>query len=119
MMPSATPATAIGFGDRPEQLRLVTWKLYRKGKLRGFSTVTLLSVGLKLIDCPVYISDKGAWAALPQKPEYDRDDRRRVDINGQPVWSIVLEWRNRELADRLSAALVAAVRRAHPRDLED
>jgi hypothetical protein len=100
-------------------VRLNTWKLYRKGKLRGFASVELVPLGLKFIDCAVYIGDKGAWAALPQKPDYHRNGQRHVDVNGQPTWSTIVEWKNRELADRFSAAVVPAVRQAHPGDLED
>jgi hypothetical protein len=62
-------------------------------------------------------SNNGPWAALPAKPELDNEGRRKLDINGKPTWSPVLEWRTRDLANRFSDAVVAAVRQAHPDDL--
>ena len=60
----------------------------------------------------------GAWATLAAKPALDSDVRRRLDINSKPVWAPVLEWRTRELRERFSDAVVAAVCRAHPSDLD-
>jgi len=102
------------------QLRLITWKAIRKGKLRGFATVVVLPIGLRLVDCAVFGGGKnGAWAALPSKSELDRDGQRKTDANGQPIYVPVCEWTSRELADRFSSGVVALVRRAHPEDLED
>jgi hypothetical protein len=95
--------------DRP-RLRLVSWKPLNKGALRGFATVEL-PIGLKLIDCPVFVGDKGPFAALPAKPELDRDGKRRTDVNGKAIYSPTVEWRERALGDRFSAAVVALVHR--------
>lgn len=118
MMPDA--AIAFGYGDRPapRQLRLVSWTPIAKGALRGFATVELLPIGLKVIDVPILVGTNGPWAALPAKPEFDREGRRKLDINGKPTWSPVLTWRTRDFANRFSDAVVAAVRQAHPGDLD-
>jgi hypothetical protein len=59
----------------------------------------------------------GLWAGLPAKPEIDRDGRRKTDGNGKTVYAEVLRWRDRELSKRLSLAVAALLRRAHPDDL--
>jgi hypothetical protein len=121
MMSTLDVATAIGFGGKPapRQLRLITWKPlpFRKGALCGFASVELPN-GLRILDMPVLAGRNGPWAALPAKPELDRDGRRRIDINGKPTWAPVLEWRTRELGDRFSEAVIAAVRLAHADDLD-
>ena len=112
-------AIAAGYSDRPapRQLRLVSWKPVVKGALRGFATVEL-PIGLPIIDVPVLIGAKGAWATLPSKPELDSEGRRKRDINGRPTDAPVFEWRTRDLANRFFDAVVAAVQQAHPGDLD-
>src|SRR5690349_23871691 len=92
-------ATAVGFGTppAPRYLRLISWKHVRKGQLRGFATVEISSIGLRIIDTPIFLGSKGAWAALPSKTELDRDGRRKTDINGNPVYTPVAQWRTRAL----------------------
>ena len=98
------------------RMRLVSWKAVLKGSLRGFATVEL-PIGLKLIDCPVLVGPNGPWARLPYKPVLDREGKH-AKPDGKPQFAAVLEWRNRGLADRFSAAVVALVHAAHPDDLE-
>jgi hypothetical protein len=97
--------------DRP-RMRLLSFKPMVKGALRGFSTVEL-PIGLKLIDCPIFVGTSGASATLPSKPVVSRDGKRcRPD--GRPQFAAILEWRDRQLSDRFSAAVVELVRAAHP-----
>ena len=118
-MTAPDAAIAVGYGDRPapRQLHLVSWKPVPKGALRGFATVEL-PIGRRIIDIPVLIGANGAWATLPSKPELDSEGRREFGINGKRVYAPVLEWRTRDLANRFSDAVVAAVRQAHLGDLE-
>ena len=119
-MSAPDAAIAVGYGDKPpsRQLRLISWKPLPRGNLRGFATVEISAIGLRLIDVAILTGSNGPWAALPSKPELDRDGRRKVDINGKPIYTPVLEWRTREISDRFSAAVIAAVRQAHPGDLD-
>jgi hypothetical protein len=102
--------------ERP-RMKLVGWKPIRKGNLVGFATVEL-SIGLKLIDCPVFVGSNGAWAGLPAKARVDKDGRQRPDANGKRAFEPALAWRNRDLSDRFSAALVELIRRESPGVLE-
>jgi hypothetical protein len=96
---------------------LVAWKAVAKGKLAGFATVQL-PIGLKLINCPVFVGPNGPWTALPSKPLLDGGGRQRTDASGKRAFEPVLEWRDRSLSDRFSAALVELVRRERPGVLE-
>jgi hypothetical protein len=97
------------------RLRLITFKAVHKNSLRGFASVELPS-GLRITDCPVLISHGKAWASLPSKPVLDRDGKQ-VETDGKRQYAPILEWRDRDLADRFSAAVVNLVRAAHPDDL--
>jgi hypothetical protein len=46
--------------------------------------------------------------------ELDRDGKRRTGINGKAIYSPLAEWRDRALADRFSAAVVAVLRTRQP-----
>ena len=120
MTAAVDAATAVGYGDRPtpRQLRLVSWKPLLRGSLRGFATVEISAIGLRIIDVPVLTGSNGPWATLPSKPELDSEGRRKHDINGKPTWAPVIEWKSRALREGFSEAVVAAVRRAHPGDLD-
>ena len=105
-------------GAPPRQLRLVAWRPLRKGSLRGFATIRL-PIGLTIRDCPVLVGRNGAWATLPGKPQIDAEGRQKKDVNGKALYAAVLEWEDRALNDRFSAAVVSAVRRHYPGDLEE
>jgi hypothetical protein len=111
-------ATAVGFGGRPERPRmsLVSWKPIVKGALRGFASIEL-PIGLKIYDIPVLVGKNGPWAGLPSKPQIDRDGRQKTDVNGKAAYTPMLEWKDRDLSDRFSAAVVGLVRAEHPDDL--
>ena len=66
-----------------------------------------------MFDCPVSIGPKGPWASLTCKFVLDREGRQ-ARPSGKPQFAPVVEWRNRGLADRFSAAVIALVEGAHP-----
>ncbi len=101
--------------DHP-RMRLVSFKPLTKGALRGFATVQL-PIGLTIEDCPVLVGTNGPWATLPGKPVIGRDGRQ-VNVGGKSQYAAILKWRDRELADRWSAAVVELVRQHHPDALE-
>jgi hypothetical protein len=97
--------------DHP-RMRLLSFKPLTKGALRGFATVQL-PIGLTIEDCPVFVGRNSAWAALPAKPVLDREGRQ-VRPDGKPQYSAVLKWRDRDLNDRFSAAVIELVQQHHP-----
>jgi DNA-binding cell septation regulator SpoVG len=101
--------------DRP-RMRLVSFKPLTKGELRGFATVEL-PIGLVIDDCPVLVGSSGAWAALPSKPVLDREGRQ-AKPDGKPQYASIMKWRDRELQDRFSQAVVDLVRQHHPGTLD-
>jgi hypothetical protein len=113
------PAVSGGPAPSPTKpgMRLISFRPLVKGSLRGFATVEL-PIGLKIADVPVLVSGGRAWASLPSKPQIDKDGQHKRDINGKPAYTAILEWRDRALADRFSAAVVELVRAQYPDALE-
>lgn len=94
-------------------MRLLGFRPFTSGQLRGFANVEL-PIGLTIEDCPVFAGGRnGAWATLPAKPVLDREGKQ-VRTDGKAQYAAILKWRDRDLGDRFSAALVALVRQQHP-----
>ena len=103
-------------GSAQPKMRLISWKSLVKNSLRGFATIEL-PIGLKIVDCPVLVSNGKTWASLPTKPVLDRDGKH-VKPDGKPQYSAILEWKSRDLADRFSQAVVELVRTEYPAALD-
>jgi len=130
-------AEGVGFGGRPDQtgtppktsqlaltlkpapgavvapggMTLISFKKSRKGSLCGFAEVEL---PLMLIpDIGIHESHGRRWASIPGKPVIDPEGRHKV-VDGKRVYVPAFSWRNREIANRFSAAVVALVERHHP-----
>jgi hypothetical protein len=95
------------------RMRLLSFKPLVKNSLGGFAEFELPS-GLRLIDCPVLVSHGRAWVSLPSKPVLDQTGQQKRDINGKPVYVPVVQWRDRDLQARFSAAAIELIRVAHP-----
>src|SRR5262245_1960083 len=94
------------------RMRLLSFRPLLRGALRGFACVEL-PIGLKIKDVPILISNGKAWASLPAKPVLGQDGKH-VEVSEKKQYAAILEWRNRQLSDGFSNAVVAAVRASHP-----
>ena len=74
-------------------------------------------MGLRLLDCPVLVSNGKAWVSLPSKSAFDQDGQQKRDINGKLAYVPVVQWRDRGLSDRFSTAAIALIREANPEAL--
>ena len=99
-------------------MKLLSFRPLNKNGLRGFATVEL-SIGLRLIDLPIFVGANGPWAALPRKAKLDAERRQKTGADGRPVFEPVADWSSRDLADKFSAAVVDLVRAQHPGALAD
>jgi hypothetical protein len=100
-------------------MRLLGWRRLRQGTLFGFAQVEL-PIGLMIGDIAVLRgADGNLWAAMPSKPELNRDGRSvRVGGDGKTLYREILRWRSRRLGDAFSDRVVGLVRAAHPEDLD-
>ena len=101
----------------PLTLAVVTWRPLVKSALRGVTTVAL-PIGLKIVDCPVLVSNGRAWVSLPSRPVLHRDGQHKSDANGKPTYAAILERHSRGLNDRFSEAIIAAICQKHPGALD-
>jgi hypothetical protein len=107
--------------DRPPtrpRLRLLGWRAIRKGGLVGFAEIEL-PIGLQIFGVAIMRGSSGLWASLPQRAELDRERRQKIGSDGKPSYGRVAQWRDRDLSDRFSGAVLDLVRSAHPGDLDD
>jgi hypothetical protein len=104
------PSPEIRPASDTRRLQLVEFKPVVKNSLRGFATVTFS--GLEIADVSVHAKNGRAWASLPSKPQLDAQGQHRRDPNGKPLYSAILKWRSRDLADRFSGAVVELLREA-------
>jgi hypothetical protein len=111
-------AEAATWGPRPApKMRLLAWKAVVKNSLRGFVDIELPN-GLNIFGIALMVGRNGPWASLPAKPQIDKDGRQKLDANSKAAYAPTLEWRDRELADRFSDAVVAILLEAHPDALD-
>lgn len=87
-----------------------------KNTLRGFAKIALPS-GMILSDVSVHVANGTAWASPASKPVLDRDGMAMRDVSGKIRYVPVVSFARRELRDRFSAEVVAALRAAHPEAL--
>jgi hypothetical protein len=98
---------AIGWARADEWMRLIGWRPLRQGKLYGFAEVEFTALGLRIAEILVLSGPEGPWAALPGKPELERDGKTvRVGPNGKPVYRGLLSWRSRKLRQAFSERVV-------------
>jgi hypothetical protein len=103
--------------------RLTDFRPVAKGTLRGFASGRLDcgdGLALDLADLVVHQRDGKSWLGWPAKPLIDRDGQVMRHDNGKVRYSSPLvRPADRGVAARLEAAILAAVRRAHPDALGD
>jgi hypothetical protein len=90
----------------------------RRNSLLGFATIELPS-GLTIADATVHVSRGRAWVGLPSRPMIDSSGIALPGDGGKIRYAPILSWRDRDLADRWSDAVVALVRAGHPGDFGD
>lgn len=100
-------------------IEIVEWKSMRRNSLLGFATVRL-RMGLIIADITIHSSNGKRWASLPSRPMVDRDGNAMRDrATGKIRYSPILNWSDRDTADRFSAAVITALEAAHPQDLKE
>ena len=84
-----------------------------RNSLRGFAWVRLPS-GLILHDTAIHERDGKAWASPASKPMLSRDGTVVRDAAGKTQYVPIITFASREIRDRFSAAVINAMRAAHP-----
>jgi hypothetical protein len=82
---------------------------HEKKTLRGFFNLKL-SNGLTLLDCSWHCQGDSEWIGLPGKPHLDRDGKQRRDaITQKPMYLPVIQFEDKAIRDKFTAAALAAL----------
>lgn len=100
-------------GNTGMSLVLLEWKAVPRNSMRGFATVRL-GKALKIRDVIVHCNSGRRWANMPAKPMTDKDGNPIRDDRGKIKYVPLLEWLDKDSADRFSEAVIAAVEAVHP-----
>jgi len=112
-------AEAPTWGPRlnADQSKLKKWTPRRSGALLGYADVHLPS-GLVINGLRIMTGRNGLWVAMPAQKQLDRDGQPRLDGNGKPVYSQIVEFKDKATADRFAELVLGLIRRENPDALD-
>jgi hypothetical protein len=87
--------------------------------LRGFATVLMPELHLRVHDIGIHTKDGSRWIGLPAKPQVGRDGIVRKDERGKTLYLPMLEFTDRETRDAFSARAIAALLEFAPAAFKD
>jgi hypothetical protein len=71
--------------------------------------------GMIVNDMKLMVGPKGRrWIAMPSVKQLDREGAPRLDANGKPMWSPIIEFVDRATADRFGEMILVALRSQYP-----
>jgi hypothetical protein len=88
------------------QISIEKFRPLEKGTLRGFVDVKF-PMGLTVRDISVHTKDGRSWVGLPVKPQVTQDGRVRKGDDGKIMYSSIMEFETKEIANRFSAKVIA------------
>jgi hypothetical protein len=86
------------------------------GSLIGFAKVSQPS-GMVIADVAIHTVNGKSWAQPPAKPMLNREGQHMADKAGKRVWVPIISFETRDLRDKWSGAVIAALRASHPEAL--
>jgi hypothetical protein len=108
--------TPVGESSTPARtlpVVLLEWKPVRRNTLVGFARVRL-GRSLIISDITVHVRYGRRWAAMPARPQIDRDGTVLRDDGGKIKYAKILEWSDRDTAGSFSETVCSAVAPEHP-----
>ena len=93
------------------------FKPFAKNTLRGFATIKIPDIRLRIKDVALHRKGESQWAALPAKPQI-KDGKAVTNAEGKAQYVHILEFTDRATSDAFSRAVVDAVLKFNPRALE-
>jgi hypothetical protein len=95
------------------------WTPRRSNTLRGFADVLLEQTHLRIHDVALHEKGGKRWAALPSKPQVDREGYVLRDENNKIKYAPVMAFDSRDASDQFSRACIAAVLERYPDVFDD
>jgi hypothetical protein len=90
-------------------VKIEDFKPMRSNTLRGFCTVVIPEVRLRVFDLTVHESHGRRWIGLPGRPQIDREGRVRRGDNGKPAYVPTLQFTDKAVSDAFSARAIEAL----------
>jgi hypothetical protein len=84
-----------------------------RNTLRGFATITIKEMRLRVKDVALHVKNDRQWAALPAKPQI-KDGAVIIDASGKAQYTNVFEFTDRPTSDAFSRAVIDAVQKSNP-----
>jgi hypothetical protein len=99
-------------------MKLLHWRpVATAGTMKGVVDIELEVVGLQVYEVIVHDGPNGPWAALPARPQIDKDGGARRNANGKIEYVRILKWRDRETTNKFSRAVIRLLLDHHPNAL--
>src|ERR1700722_8331237 len=103
--------------ELPSPVIVTEWRPMPKNTLLGFCSAHLPS-GMQIADCSVHQKNGKFWVSPPGKPQLDRDGVALRDVaTGRIKYLPIITFETKAIADRFSAQIIEALRRAFPEAL--
>jgi DNA-binding cell septation regulator SpoVG len=83
---------------------LKEWRPYVSGGLRGYVRVEL-DIGLVIPNIRIMVGSNGSFVIMPEQPVL-QDGKLKRDVDGKPVYAPTVIWKDRQTADKFSAAVI-------------
>lgn len=96
-----------------QSVKILDWRPMPRGSLLGFAKVEFPS-GLIITDVTILSGERGPWASPPSKPMVGRDGAVLKDDKGKVRYSPIIEFATKEIRNRWSDSIIAAMRDAYP-----
>jgi hypothetical protein len=93
-------------GDHKLSIRVEAFTPRVSNTLRGFVTVVVPELHMKINDITVHQKNESRWIGLPGKPQIGRDGQVRKDERGKTLYTPVLEFIDSKTRDAFSHRVV-------------
>ena len=91
----------------------------RSNTLRGFVSVTVPELHLKIFDLTVHEKNESRWVGMPCKAQVARDGTLRKDEHGKTLYTPTLEFTDRATRDAFSARVIQSLLEFAPAAFDD
>jgi hypothetical protein len=105
--------------DRKFSVVVETFKPMRSNTLRGFVTIVVPELHLRIHDIGIHTKGESRWIGLPGKPQIGRDGVVRKGENGKPLYTPIIEFTDRGTHDAFSHRVIAALLEFAPAAFEE
>ena len=100
-----------------KDMKITKFKAINKGSVVGFADVTMPS-GMGFVDVMIMQTGGRYWASPPSKPILEKGVQKTDPETNKPVYVQIVTFASKELKQKWSDAVIAALRISHPDALQ-